>query len=336
MVIEGRAPGSEYWSTELKSKPLHYATAAVALLIAVSAGAQTYPTKPIRVVTGAVAGAADLGARYIGNSIAVSLGQQIIVENRGGGTVPAELVSKAPPDGHTFLYASSGMWLAPFLRDNLSYDPIRDFIAVMLATSAPNVLVVHPSVMAGNVKELIAFARANPGKLNYAASNIGGAAHLAGELFKSMAGVNIVTIPYKGGGPANLGLMSGEVQLMFATAGGVLPFIKSGKVRPLAVSTPVPTPLFPDLPTIAAAGGLPGYEIRSSNGFLAPAKTPDAIVRRFYQEVAQFLKQPAVQKKFFNEGTDAMASTPEEFAAIIRTDMKVLGKVIKDAGIRED
>ena len=327
---------SQFAGSCSRQVPLCGLIAAVALVAAGTAGAQTYPAKPIRVVAGAVAGAADLGARIIANGIAPSLGQQILIDNRGGGTVPADLVAKSPPDGYTFLYASSGMWLAPFLRDNLSYDPIKDFMPVTLATVAPNVLVVHPSVKATSVKELIALAKASPGKLNYAASNIGGAAHLAGELFKSMAGVDIVAIPYKGGGPAHLGLMSGEVQMLFATSGGVLPFIKSGKVRALAVSTPKPTPLFPDLPTIAAAGGLPGYEIRSSNGFLAPAKTPDAIVRRLYQEVAQYLKQPAVQKKFFDEGTDALASTPEEFAAIIRTDMKVLGKVIKDAGIKEE
>ena len=318
-------------------KPVALRSVTAAMLFAAGiAGAQTYPVKPVRIVAGAAAGAADIGARIIANGITGSLGQQIIIDNRGGGTVPADLVAKAPADGYTLLYASSGMWLAPFLRDNLSYDPVKDFAPVTLATTAPNVLVVHPSVKAGSVKELIALLKANPGKLNYAASNIGGAAHLAGELFKSMAGVDIVTVPYKGGGPANLGLISGEVQLMFATSGGVLPFIKAGKVRALAVSTPKPTPLFPELPTIAAAGGLPGYEIRSSNGLLAPAKTPEPIVRRLYQEVVQFMKQPAVQKKFFDEGADALASTPEEFAAVIRSDMAVLGKVIKVAGIRED
>ncbi len=310
--------------------------AAAMLLAAGVASAQTYPARTIRVVSGAAGGAADIGARIIANGISGPLGQQIIIENRGGGTVPADLVSKAPADGYTLLYASSGMWLAPFLRDKLSYDPVKDFAPVTLATTAPNVLVVHPSVKANSVQELIALLKANPGRLNYAASNIGGAAHLAGELFKSMAGVDIVTIPYKGGGPANLALISGEVQLMFATAGGVLPFIKAGKVRALAVSTPKPTPLFPDLPTIAAAGGLQGYEIRSSNGLLAPAKTPEPIVRRLYQEIAQFMKQPAIQKRFFDEGADALASTPEEFAAVIRSDMTVLGKVIKDAGIREE
>ena len=318
-------------------KPVALRSVTAAMLFAAGiAGAQTYPVKPVRIVAGAAAGAADIGARIIANGITGSLGQQIIIDNRGGGTVPADLVAKAPADGYTLLYASSGMWLAPFLRDNLSYDPVKDFAPVTLATTAPNVLVVHPSVKANSVKELIALLKANPGKLNYAASNIGGAAHLAGELFKSMAGVDIVTVPYKGGGPANLGLISGEVQLMFATSGGVLPFIKAGKVQALAVSTPKPTPLFPELPTIAAAGGLPGYEIRSSNGLLAPAKTPEPIVRRLYQEVVQFMKQPAVQKKFFDEGADALASTPEEFAAVIRSDMAVLGKVIKDAGIREE
>ena len=322
----------------LRSMALRSATgvAAAMLLAAGVASAQTYPARTIRVVSGAAGGAADIGARIIANGISGPLGQQIIIDNRGGGTVPADLVSKAPADGYTLLYASSGMWLAPFLRDKLSYDPVKDFAPVTLATTAPNVLVVHPSVKANSVQELIALLKANPGRLNYAASNIGGAAHLAGELFKSMAGVDIVTIPYKGGGPANLALISGEVQLMFATAGGVLPFIKAGKVRALAVSTPKPTPLFPDLPTIAAAGGLQGYEIRSSNGLLAPAKTPEPIVRRLYQEIAQFMKQPAIQKRFFDEGADALASTPEEFAAVIRSDMTVLGKVIKDAGIREE
>jgi tripartite-type tricarboxylate transporter receptor subunit TctC len=212
---------------------------------------------------------------------------------------------------------------------------VRDFTAVTLAITAPNILVVNPAVPANSVKELIALAKAKPGELNYASANIGGASHLAAELFKSMVSVNLVHIPYKGAGPAITDMIAGHVQVMFATAGGVVPHIKSGRLRALAVTTPQPTALLPGLPTVAASG-LPGYEAVSINGILAPAKTPASIIARLNRDAVQFCKTPEAKERFFKAGTEVVGSTPEEFMAIIKAEMSRLGKIIRSAGIRDE
>jgi tripartite-type tricarboxylate transporter receptor subunit TctC len=296
---------------------------------------QNYPNRPIRIVTGAAGGASDIAARIIAQGISGPMGQQVVVDNRGGTTTSAEVVTKAPPDGYSILYATSNIWLAPFLRDQVAYDPVKDLSAITLAIRAPNILVIHPSVAANSVKELIALVKAKPGELNYASSNIGGASHLAAELFKTMADVNIMHIPYKGAGPAINDLIAGQVQVMFPTLGGVVPHVNSGRLRALAVTTAQPSELFPGLPTVAATG-LPGYEAVSVNGIFAPAKTPAAIIKRLNQEIVRFLKTPEAKERFLKIGSEIAPSSPEEFAALVKSEMARLGKLIKDTGIREE
>ncbi len=254
----------------------------------------------------------------------------MIVDNRGdfGGGI----VAKAPADGYTLLVDGASLWLQQLLAP-ITYDPLRDFAPLMIAVRAPNVVIVNPSIPVASVKELIAFARAKPGQLNYASGGIGGQSHLAAELFRSMTGVNIVNVNYKGTGPAVQGLIAGEVQIMFCNATIAVPHIKSGKVRALAVGSPERSPLVPDLPTLAASG-LPGFESVVAQGIVVPARTPPALVSRLNQEIARVLNKPEVKERHFSIGVETVASSPEEFAALIRRDIDRWGKVIKDAGIR--
>jgi tripartite-type tricarboxylate transporter receptor subunit TctC len=295
-----------------------------------------FPGKPIHIITGEPGGSNDFASRLIAPGLAERMGQAVIVENKGGasGIVGAELVVKAPPDGYTVLLYGSPIWLLPFMQ-TLSYDPLRDFLPVTLVIRSPNLLVVHPSVAANSLKELIALAKAKPDALNYASSATGGSPHLAAELFKAMAGVNMVMISYKGAGPAVTATISGEVQVMFPNAASSAPHLKSGKLRALAVTSAQPTELIPGLPTVAASG-LPGYEAVSMFGMFAPAKTPPAVINRLNQETARVLARPEVKEKFFNAGVEAVGNSPAEFATAMKTEMTVLGKVIRDAGIRAD
>ena len=215
----------------------------------------------------------------------------------------------------------------------MNYDPVKDFSPITIAIRAPNVLAVHPSVAAASVGELIALARARPGVLNYASVGSGSTAHLAAELFKAMAGVDIVHIPYKGGAPAVNDLISGQVQLMFGTAGSVAAHIKSGRVRGIAVTSPQPSELFPGLPTVAASG-LPDYQSGTLQGLFAPARTPAAIIRRLNQEAVGVLKKTEVREKLFGGGVEVVASAPEEFAATIKSEMLRMGQIIRSAGIK--
>ncbi len=293
--------------------------------------AQSYPAKPIRIVTVAPGSANDIVARLIAQELRPVLGQTVVVDNRG--TIAAEIVARAPADGYTLLLYGSAVWLSPFIRSNTPYDPVKDFSPITLVASSPNIIVVHPSLPVKSVRELIALARARPGELNYAAGSLGAAPHLAAELFKSMAKLNIVRVAYKGTGGSLIGLLSGEVEMMFPTAGSVTPHIKSGKLRALAVTSLQPTALAPGLPLLAAA--LPGYESVSLNGLFAPARTPDPVIRQLNQEIARIMTRPEVKEKLVAAGTDAMATTPEEFAATIKSEMAKWGKLIREAGIRE-
>ncbi len=294
-----------------------------------------YPNKPIRIVTPGTGGGTDLTARMIAPGLSGSLGQQVVVDNRPSGVIAGGIASKAQPDGYTLLIGGSSHWLAPFMQDNLPFDPVRDFSAITLAVSMPNILVVHPSVAANSVKELIALAKSRPGELNYASALAGGTIHLAAELFKAMAGVNIVRVPYKGSGPALNDLIAGQVQVMFATAGSVAPHIKSGRLRALAVTTSQPSALAPGLPAVAAAG-LPGYESVAMFGMFAPARTPATIISRLHQEIVGVLNKADVKQRFFNVGVETVGSSPEEFAAAVKSEIARMGKVIKSAGIRAD
>ncbi|MBI3938241.1 MAG: tripartite tricarboxylate transporter substrate binding protein [Betaproteobacteria bacterium] len=305
------------------------------VLCAGAASGQNYPYRPIRIVVPGIGGGSDFMARLIGQGLAGPLGQQVVVENRPTGIIPAEIVSKAEPDGHTLLLSGSGLWLAPFLYDKLPFDPVRDFSPITLAVSQPNILVVNPALPAKSVKELISLAKARPGELNYASGSTGAANHLAAELFKSMAGVNIVRINYKGAGAGLAALIAGEVQVMFVTAAAAVPHIKTGRVRALAVTTARPSALLPDSPTIAASG-LPGYESASIYGIFAPGKTPGPIIGKLNREIVRVLNRPEVKEKLFNIGAEVVGSSPAQLAALVKSDMVTSGKLIRDAGIRRE
>ncbi|MBI3938727.1 MAG: tripartite tricarboxylate transporter substrate binding protein [Betaproteobacteria bacterium] len=299
--------------------------------------AQSYPNKPIRIVTAEPGGANDLVARIIAHGISGPLGQQVIVENRGGasGIIAAQTVAKAPPDGYTLLLYASPLWIVPLMRSNMPYEPLSDFSPITWAASAPNILVVHPSLPVKSVKELIALARARPGELNFAIGGFGASPHLAAELFKALTGVNIVRINYRGGGPAVNDLLAGQVQLMFAAAGSVAPHIKSGRLRALAVTSAQPSALYPGLPTVAASG-LPGYESASTYGIFAPAGTPATTINLLNLEIVRALNRADVKERLFGSGIETVGSPPEELTARMKSEMARLGKVIKDAGIRTD
>lgn len=312
------------------------ATLAAGLLAASgsAASAQSYPNRPVRLVTAEVGAAGDLVSRSIGPGLSERLGQPVIVENRGGsGVIPIELAAKAAPDGHTLLVFGSALWLLPFIQ-KVSYS-VSDFAPITLAVTTPLILVVHPALPVKSVKELVAFAKAKPGALNYASGISGSATHLPAELFKSMAGVDIVRVAYKGGGPALTAILSGEVQVMFATSTGAGPHVGSGRLRALAVTSAQPSALFPDLPTVAASG-LPGYDAASTMCVYAPARTPPALIGRLNQEIARILGRPEVKERFVRAGSEVVASSPAELAAAMKTDMARMGPVIKAAGIRAE
>ena len=305
-------------------------------LLAAGAGVasgQDYPNKPVRMVTAAPGAAGDFVARLVALGLTESWGQQVIVENRGGsGVIPIEIVAKALPDGYTLLVFGTTLWLLPLIQ-KVSYNPIGDFSPITLAAVTPLLLVVHPSLPVKSIKELIAWAKAKPGELNYASGISGSATHLPAELFKAMAGVNIVRVAYKGGAPAISALIGGEVQVMFATASGAGPHVNSGRLRALAVTSAQPSALFPGLPTVAASG-LPGYDAASIMCIFAPAKTPAALVGRLNRDIVRVLNKADVKERFIKAGSEVVASSPKELAAAIKSDMATMGKVIKDAGIR--
>ena len=294
---------------------------------------QDFPSKPIRLMVSAIGSASDTTARIIAPGISGPLGQQVIVDNRGG-NLPAEMVAKAPPDGYTLLIDGGTFWIGALLR-KVPYDVVRDYAPISITTTSVNVLVVHPSLPVKSVKDLIVLAKAKPGELSYTSGDSGGTSHLAGELFKSMAGVNIVRIPYSSGTVEMTDLMGGNVPLSFAGSGTATPHIKSGRLKAIAVTSAQPSALFPGLPTIAASG-LPGVDATGIRGVLAPAKTPTPIINRLNQEMVRFLGRQEVKEQFLNIGLEAAPSTPEELAARIKVELTKWAKVIKDAGIKAD
>ena len=297
--------------------------------------AQGYPNRVVRLVTSEAAGGSDLAARVLATGLAGSLGQSVVVENRGGGVIAGEMVVKAPPDGHTLLVYGNTLWLLPLMRSSVSYDTIRDFLPVSLLATSPAVLLVHPSVTANSVQELVALAKARPGLLNYASAALGTSNHLAAELFKAMAGVDIVRVGFKGGPSALNSLIAGETHVMFALVGAGMPQARAGRVKALAVTGANPSALAPGLPTMAASG-LPGFVVAFTPGLFVRAGTPEAIIERLNREIVRLLGQAEIRDKFLSVGLEPLSSTPNEFAATIRTELAVLGKVIRDAGIRED
>ena len=305
----------------------------IVIMYAPGVASQEYPTKPVRLATGGVGGSSDNLSRIIAQGISGPLGQQVIVVNHPSGNAPGLAVAKAPPDGYTLLVSGVILWVGPLLQKDPPFDPVRDFAPVSLVTTEPTILVVHPALPVKSVKELIALAKARPGELNSASGQAGGSGHLSVELFKAMAGVNIVNIPYSSGSLRTADLLGGQTQLAIDGAATMMPYVKAGRLRGLAVASLKPSLLVPGLPTISESG-VPGYEAAGRNGVLAPAKTPGAIISRLNQEIARFVSQPDVKQKFLNTGAESVGSSPEEFASIIKSDIAKLGKVIKDAGIQ--
>lgn len=303
------------------------------------AAAQPYPSKPIRfVVPYPAGGPLDAVARLLGQKVSESMKQPVIVENKAGagGNIGADAVAKSPGDGYTILMGAVATHaINPTLYAHIPYDPIRDFIPVTQVASTPNVLVVNPSVPAANVKEFIAYARANPGKLNFGSGSTGSAGHLAGELFKTLAGVDMTHVPYKGAAPAMNDLIGGQIQLMFDNLASALGQVRAGRVRALAVTTARRTTLAPDLPTIAESG-LPGFDINTWFGIFVPANTPREIVDRLHDEFTRALAAPDVREKMLSLGAEPVGSTPAEFAAYIRAEAEKYARVIKASGAKAD
>ena len=299
--------------------------------------ADAFPTKPIRIVVPfPPGGPADVLARTVGDRIAAALGQPVVVDNRpgAGGNIGMELVAKAAPDGHTLALAPAGnLTVNPSLYRNVPYDVGRDFAPVTVIAAVPNVLVVNPQVPAKDLAELIAYAKANPGRLNYSSPGPGSGAHLAGELLKSSAGIDIVHVPYSGIAPAVTAVIAGDVQLMFAGAPSALPQVAGGKLRALAVASPKRIASAPALPTLSEAG-LPGFDVTSWYSIVAPAATPPAVVERLQKEIARALTSPDVKAKLTGIGAEPIANTPEEFAAMMRVETAKWSKIVKDANIR--
>jgi tripartite-type tricarboxylate transporter receptor subunit TctC len=305
------------------------------LAAAASHAAQPYPSKPVRIITTEAGGGSDFAARVLGKALNAALGQPFIVENRGGGaTISADTVAKASADGYTLLCASGTLWVATLIRKT-HYDTLRDFVPITLAINTPNILVVHPSV-ANSAKELIAVAKAKPGQLNYGSGATGAASHLAAELFKSMAGINIMRIPYKGSGVAVNALLGNEVQMMFPSASIAVPHVRSGRLKALAVTSQRPFSMMPEVPTLSEAA-LPGYDSSVYAGIFAPVRTPAAIIKLLHAESVKYLHTAEAKELFLRSGgADVIAASPEESRTIIRSELKRLGSVIKEANIREE
>ncbi len=306
-------------------------TAGIVALAADPTAAQEFPSKPIRIIASPPGGANNFVARLVGQGLNDSLGWAFIVDNRpSGGFIQGDLLMRSPPDGYTLLVTAGSFTIGP-LFEKAPYDVVRDFAPVILVATSPSVLTVHPSMPIKSVKQLIALAKARPGELNFSTSGTGSSNHLPAELFKQLAGVNLVRINYKGAGPALTGLIGGEVHLMFATASSVAPHIASGRLRGLAITSAKPSELI-DLPTIAASG-VPGYDFSAPFGLFAPAKTPPAIINRLNQEIVRVLRQPDVRKRFLDTGAEVVASTPEEYAAMIKTELATWGRLIRELGL---
>ena len=300
---------------------------------------QGYPSKPIRfVVPYPAGGPLDTVARLLAQRVGESLGQPIVVDNKpgAGGNIGADAVAKSPADGHTLLMGAVATHaINPTLYPSIPYDAARDFIPVTQIASTPNVLVVHPSVPARDVREFIAYAKSNPGRLNFGSGSTGSAGHLAGELFKSMAGIDMTHVPYKGAAPAMQDLVGGQIQLMFDNLGSSLGQIQAGKVKALAVTTARRSDLARELPTIAESG-LPGFDVSTWFGLFVPAGTPKPIVDKLHAEFARALGQADLRERMVKLGVEPVTSRPEEFAAYIRSEAEKYARVIKASGARVD
>jgi tripartite-type tricarboxylate transporter receptor subunit TctC len=315
---------------------------AAALGIATAASAaygQAYPSKPVRfVVPFAPGGSTDLLARFLAQNLSAPLGQTVVVDNRAGagGVVGAEIAARAPADGYTIVLGSAGpLTINPNIRDKTPYDTLRDFTPVTLATVSPFTLVVHPSSPAKTVKELIALAKAKPGELNFGSAGNGSVGHFSTEQFMALTGTKMVHVPYKGAGPAVTDLLGGRLSLMFENLPTILPHVRSGKLRMLAVGTKQRSALAPEFPTIADEG-VPGYDSATVFGVLAPAKTPPVIIARLNNEMVKILRSAEGKTSLAGRGLEAVGSTPQEYAAQIKDEFSRYGRIAKAANIRLD
>ena len=302
----------------------------LAVLGAAPAFAQSYPGKPIRIVTSPAGGGNDFPARLIARALTGPLGQQLVVDNRPT-VFLADIVAKAPPDGYTLLVTGSTHWITPLL-EKTAYDPIKDFALITLVDRSPSVLVVHPSMPLKSASQLIALARSRPGEINFSVGGPGTSNFLGAILFNYMANVNTVRIPYKGTGPALLAVMTGEVHAMFGSAGGAAPHVKSGRLRALAVGSLQPSALAPGVPTLDASG-LPGFVSEALHALFAPAGTPQAIVTRLNEEVGRYLRSAEAKEMFLKAGIDTAPGSPEDLLAIMRSEIANADKVLKAAGL---
>jgi len=324
-----------------RSNLMHRAALAILALLFLPAiaAAQTWPAKPVRMlVPFPPGGGVDFAARIVGKHLADRLGQPVVIENRAGanGIIALEALKSSAPDGYTIAAASNGpLVINPFLYLKLPYDPVRDFVAIGRLVDFPLLLVTHPSLPAGSVAELIALAKAKPGVLTYSSPGVGNGSHLAVELFASMANVSLVHVPYKGTAPAATALLAGEVSLTFSSIPTVLPHIRAGKLRALAVGNAARLPALPEFPTVAESG-VPGYEAFSWAGLIAPAGTPKEIVARVNRETVQILKQKDIVDQLARDGTLAAQDTPEEFSAYIKAELDKWAAIVKLAKIKPE
>jgi len=320
----------------MRSMRLMFALAAACAVL--PAAAQHYPNKTIRLVSPfPPGGSVDVVGRILAAKLSENLGQQVIVDNRSGasGIIGTEIVAKAPPDGYTLLINTLPLVTNQFLMPKVTYDPIRDFEPISMVTSSPSLVTVHPSVPARTIKEFIALARSRPGQLNYSAAGVGTNPHIAGELFNLLAGVNIVAVQFKGGGPADLAAIGGEVAATFGNVSQEIGYVNSGRLRALAVTSTARSPALPDLPTVIEAG-VPGYEFLTWHGILAPKGTPKAVVTLLNAELKKILTAPGEAKLWQDRGLDVIASSPEEFATRLAAEQKKWGDVIRKRGIKPE
>jgi tripartite-type tricarboxylate transporter receptor subunit TctC len=348
---QGRCTGSRrggcYWGGDGAQPPglwrralqwFEIALLAAALLFALPSGAQTYPSKPVRIIVPtSPGGLLDLVTRLLGQKMTELMGQSVVVENRPGAStnIGTEFVAHAPGDGYTLLSNTLPLVVNPSLFEKLPFNVEKDLVPVSLIVAAPYVLVVHPSVPAKSVKELIALAKARPGTLNYSSGGNGTNLHIAAELFKNQTGIAIVHVPYKGGGPALASVLGGETDLSFPSLGAVLPHVKAGRLRALAITSNTRTTLLPKLATVAESG-FPGFAFTSWVGILAPATTPPNIVAALNGYVVKAMRAPGVADRLAGDGTDVIAGSPEQFGAHIRTELARWAKVVKESGMRSE
>lgn len=319
-------------------KPTKWIAVLCAALFAQAVFAQAWPSKPIRMIVAfPPGGSTDLAARALGERLAGALGQAVVVENKPGasGNIGAEFVARSAPDGHTLLMAATSFATAPAFFPKLSWDPVKDFAPVSLVATVPIIIVVHPSVPAGTPRELISYSKANPGKLNMASPGAATLTRLAGEMFKQAAGVDWVTVHYKGGPPAVADLLGGQSQVMFANISDVITHVKAGKLRALAVTTAKRSQTAPELPTLAESA-LPGFEASTWQAVLAPAGTPREVVQRLNAEIAKAMGMQDIRDRFLSFGTDAATSTPEELGRFLAGEIAKISRIARDVGAKID